>query len=87
MDKSHEMPRKLGRVCLVLELEVPRSGPIQWVRLTSSIPGRDSALTRVWSVSNGVIPLRTAEDLSCWIDKTFWDALELLGGAQTELPM
>lgn len=81
------MPRKLGRVALVLEVEKSIAVPTEWVRLTCSIPGRPGAVSRVWTTPGGCMGDADWQDLVGAIETTLADLLSLLGGAQLQLPV
>lgn len=81
-----KMPAKLGRVALVIEMDVDREARHQWVRLTTSIPGREGTFSRVWELPDGTFTDRQAEDVTAWIAKSIIDASQVLGGVQTTLP-
>lgn len=79
------MPKALGRVIGVLELEIDRLVPPQWVRVVTSIPGREGAFSRVWSLHNGRLEGPEYLDMVTWIDVTVLNAVEVVGGVQLTL--
>lgn len=84
---STRMPRGLGQVRLVIELETPRTGAQEWVRLTTSIPGRDGTLARVWTTVDGRMSDGTWQDIEASVMGQLLAVLEALGGAQLEFPV
>lgn len=85
MQKS---PKKLTRVCLVIEVLVPPAGhPLDFVQLLASIPGRDGPMTRTWQVPGHTVTPDLFADLATWLDTTLIQAVELLGGVQGTIPV
>lgn len=80
-------PRALGRSALVMEVDVDRSAPAQWVRITVSRPGTDGTLSRTWEAPGGVLSESVATDLTFWWCQFLLEALTLgLGGVQLQFP-
>lgn len=86
MSKSNA-PRRTGRVALVLELEVPQSGPTEWIRLTSSLPGREGTFSRVWPVGDNPLSAGQWDDVQASVLSQLSTALQLLGGLQERLDL
>lgn len=80
-----KIPAKLSRVALVLELDIDIQRPAQWVRFTTSIPGRLGTFSRVWELSEGHLNSEKFDDLSAWLQKSLLDAVEMIGGIQDTL--
>ncbi len=82
VDKRQPLPKALSRVALVLELEVPRDRPYEWVRVVASRPGRDGTMNRVWALGAGVLTPSQAEDIMVWMNQSIMNAIETMGGIQ-----
>lgn len=80
-----KVPEGLGRVVGVLELEIDLMAPPKWVRVVTSIPGREGAFSREWSLHNGRLEDPEYRDMVTWIDSTVLNAVEALGGVQLTL--
>ena len=85
--KKSVLPRKTGRVILVLEIEVDIADKPDWVRVTSSIPSRPSSFGRVWALSDGLMDIGTHDDVNVYVHEQIVSAVELVGGIQMVLPM
>jgi hypothetical protein len=83
--KAMDRPQRTSRVLCVLEVEVPLVHPWDWVKVTTSIPGRESALHKVWDTSTGRLTDSNYIDLCNWIDAALLDAFQTIGGIQREL--
>lgn len=81
------MPRRTGRVALVLELEIPLDGPMNFVRLTSSIPGREGTMSRVWATVDNRYGAQTWNDIQSAVLSQLSTCLELCGGIQLGLDL
>ena len=83
----HSAPPRLGRSIIVLELELDRQFPPKWVRVTTSIPGREGQFARVWPLEDGTLAQRTYEDLTAAVQDQLVLGITLGGhGVQQELP-
>lgn len=87
MNSKSTIPRKTGRVRLVLECETSLAAPIEWVRLTCSIPGREGTASRVWTTPQGRLDAQAWDDLQAAVLQWMSQLLETLGGAQEKLPL
>jgi len=78
-------PVVAGRLAMCLELELDIQLPVKWVRVTSSIRGRESALSKVWSLPPGGLNAQLSVDICTWIEEQFLTAITLQGGGVQEL--
>jgi hypothetical protein len=78
------MPRKLGRVRLVLEVDAPDKAPWDWVRITQSIPGREGTFTQVWTLKDRKLTDPVWRDLQAFLEGALLAALETVGGVQLQ---
>ena len=86
MNKSGSRPVRTARTVLVLELEVPSSGRLDWVRVCVSRAGGEGSLSHLWETRDGRLTPDTWNDLQCFLLKSLSTTLELMGGVQTILP-
>jgi hypothetical protein len=75
-------PQRLGRVVLVLELDVDKDTPPTWTRVSLSLPGRPGSATMVWPLEKGALTAGTFEDLGAWVLNKITQGLDTLGGVQ-----
>lgn len=80
-----KVPKGLARVVACLELEIDIMVPPKWVRVVTSIPGREGAFSREWSLHHGRLDAPEYLDMVSWIDVTVLNAVEALGGVQLTL--
>jgi hypothetical protein len=57
------------------------------VSVLMSIPGRDGTQERRWACPGGSLSLRTAEDLTAWVQVSLIRALEVRAGLQLQFPL
>lgn len=74
-----------ARVALVIELEVPKDGAVEWVRLVTSIPGREGTLSGVIYCGPEGLTADGWLELQAQVLSKLSTTLELLGGAQLRL--
>ena len=79
------MPLEPGKVMLVIEVERPRSGALEWARVTLSIPGRPDPLRRVWTMPSAALGATETEDMVMWLSAQITEGLSLSTGIQGEL--
>jgi hypothetical protein len=82
-----QAPRIEGRTLGVIELELDRKNPPQWMRSLVSLPGRDGVLTRSWVFDQGRMEGRQWDDLLTWLQQWALDALTIGGGVQLILDL
>jgi hypothetical protein len=81
------LPDTSGRVFLVLELLHDPRDRQGYIGYQVSIPGRSSALKRLWKAPHGIISDRELEDLVGAVGKTISDTVVTWVGTQEALPM
>lgn len=85
VDNRRTVPLAAARVLCVLEVEVPRQEPKEWVRVVCSIPGREGAFSRTWPLSRGAIASPTWQDLEGFVLSALQNAADTIGGVQLTL--
>lgn len=80
-------PIRHGRVRLVVECETSLAEPVEWVRLTCSLPGRGGTLSKVWMTEAARLPDPAWQDLSATVLSWLSQLLETLGGSQMSLDL
>lgn len=87
MNSKSTRPIHSGRVAVVIELEIPRDGAGNWLRLVTSIPGREGTLTHVWEPQAGRLAQSDWEDMQARVCGHLATAIEFTGGIQLGLPI
>lgn len=81
------MVEKKAHTVAVFELEVDASDPCQWVRVVTSLPGREGTLNRTWAVKRGLLDGPQVQDLGAAVAAWVIDGVVMSLGVQQGLPL
>jgi len=87
VSKMRERPPEPDSVLFVAEVVLDRTRPARWVELVLSIPGRDGAFVRRWTLGQGMLDAPSARDLAGCLEQSLMEALTLMCGVQEVLPL
>lgn len=75
-----QAPQATGRVLGVFELEIDRNLPPAWVRLVTSVPGRDGTFARTYELVAGQLTQSGYEDLTATLLRDVLQSFTARGG-------
>jgi hypothetical protein len=81
------MVARTSRVLFVQEVELELADRPTWLRVTTSIPGREGTLNKVWSMPSGTLSDDEYRDLLNWMAQQTLMALQTVGGIQMTFPV
>lgn len=87
MNTKGVRPHGMTRVALVVELEVPREGPLNWVRTVTSRPGIAGTMSHVWSAQEGTLSSSQWDDIQASLLNQLSAVLLMAGGLVEGLDM